>query len=80
MDAVPDIDVTALEEVAAFDADLRRRGVTLWLANLNARPLLGHGRPHRRPLQPPGPPEVVGEGLGVHVGQARTRTGWQRSG
>jgi MFS superfamily sulfate permease-like transporter len=39
MDAVPDIDVTALEQVVGFDADLRRRGVTLWLADLNARPL-----------------------------------------
>jgi sulfate permease, SulP family len=37
--AVPDIDVTALEVLGSFDADLRRRGITLWLANLNARPL-----------------------------------------
>jgi sulfate permease, SulP family len=39
LDAVPDIDVTALDVVAGLDTDLRRRGVTLWLANLNARPL-----------------------------------------
>lgn len=39
LDAVPDIDVTALEALPSFDADLRRRGITLWLANLNARPL-----------------------------------------
>jgi sulfate permease, SulP family len=39
LDAVPDIDVTALDLLAGFDADLRRRGVTLWLANPNARPL-----------------------------------------
>ena len=38
-DAVPDIDVTALDIVDSLDADLRRRGVTLWLTNLNARPL-----------------------------------------
>jgi sulfate permease, SulP family len=38
-DAVPDIDVTALEVLSSLDADLRARGVTLWLANLNARPL-----------------------------------------
>jgi len=25
--------------VASLDADLRRRGVTLWLTNLNGRPL-----------------------------------------
>jgi sulfate permease, SulP family len=37
--AVPDIDVTALEVLSSFDADLRARGITLWLANLNARPL-----------------------------------------
>jgi SulP family sulfate permease len=37
--AVPDIDVTALDVLASFDADLRGRGITLWLANLNARPL-----------------------------------------
>jgi sulfate permease, SulP family len=39
LDAVPDIDVTALDVVAGLDADLRRRGITLWLTNLNARPL-----------------------------------------
>ena len=39
LDAVPDIDVTALDVVASLDADLRRRGVTLWLTNLNGRPL-----------------------------------------
>jgi sulfate permease, SulP family len=39
MDAVPDIDVTALEVVASLDADLGRRGITLWLTNLNDRPL-----------------------------------------
>ena len=39
LDAVPGIDVTALDVVASLDADLRRRGVTLWLTNLNARPL-----------------------------------------
>jgi MFS superfamily sulfate permease-like transporter len=39
MDAVPDIDVTALEVLSSFDADLRGRGITLWLAHLNARPL-----------------------------------------
>jgi sulfate permease, SulP family len=37
--AVPDIDVTALEVLSSFDADLRARGIGLWLANLNARPL-----------------------------------------
>jgi MFS superfamily sulfate permease-like transporter len=37
--AVPDIDVTALEVLASLDADLGQRGITLWLANLNARPL-----------------------------------------
>jgi sulfate permease, SulP family len=37
--AVPDIDVTALEVLPALDADLRGRGITLWLANLNERPL-----------------------------------------
>jgi sulfate permease, SulP family len=37
--AVPDIDVTALDLLPAVDADLRRRGITLWLANLNERPL-----------------------------------------
>jgi sulfate permease, SulP family len=37
--AVPDIDVTALQVLESFDADLRARGITLWLANLNARPL-----------------------------------------
>jgi sulfate permease, SulP family len=37
--AVPDIDVTALQVLAGFDADLHERGITLWLANLNARPL-----------------------------------------
>ncbi|HEV3013259.1 MAG TPA: SulP family inorganic anion transporter, partial [Actinomycetota bacterium] len=39
LDAVPDIDVTALDVVAGLDAELRRRGITLWLTNLNARPL-----------------------------------------
>jgi SulP family sulfate permease len=39
LDAVPDIDVTALDVMASLDLDLRRRGVTLWLTNLNARPL-----------------------------------------
>jgi SulP family sulfate permease len=39
LDAVPDIDVTALDMLAGFDRDLRRRGITLWLATLNARPL-----------------------------------------
>ena len=38
LDAVPDIDVTALDVVASLDAELRRRGITLWLTNLNARP------------------------------------------
>lgn len=37
--AVPDVDVTALEVLAGFDAELRGRGITLWLANLNTRPL-----------------------------------------
>jgi sulfate permease, SulP family len=37
--AVPDVDVTALDVLAEFDADLGRRGITLWLANLNERPL-----------------------------------------
>jgi MFS superfamily sulfate permease-like transporter len=37
--AVPDIDVTALEVLAGLDADLRVQGITLWLANLNTRPL-----------------------------------------
>jgi MFS superfamily sulfate permease-like transporter len=37
--AVPDIDVTVLDLLAGFDAELRERGVTLWLADLNARPL-----------------------------------------
>ncbi|HSO51302.1 MAG TPA: sodium-independent anion transporter, partial [Actinomycetes bacterium] len=39
LDAVSDIDVTALDIVAGLDAELRRRGITLWLTNLNARPL-----------------------------------------
>jgi SulP family sulfate permease len=42
--AVPDIDVTALEVLSSFDADLRARGISLWLANLNARPLDMLGR------------------------------------
>jgi sulfate permease, SulP family len=37
--AVPDIDVTVVDLLAGFDAELRERGVTLWLADLNARPL-----------------------------------------
>jgi SulP family sulfate permease len=36
---VLDIDVTALEVLSSFDGDLRARGITLWLANLNTRPL-----------------------------------------
>ncbi|MDP9208921.1 MAG: sodium-independent anion transporter [Actinomycetota bacterium] len=40
LDAVSDIDVTALDVVvASLDAELGRRGITLWLTNLNARPL-----------------------------------------
>jgi sulfate permease, SulP family len=39
LDAVPDIDVTALDRLVGFDRDLRQRGITLWLATLNARPL-----------------------------------------
>jgi SulP family sulfate permease len=39
LDAVPDIDVTALDLLPSFDADLRERSITLWLANPNARPL-----------------------------------------
>ena len=35
--AVPDIDITALDELPAFDANARERGITLWLANINAR-------------------------------------------
>ena len=42
--AVPDIDVTALEMLSSFDVDLRGRGISLWLANLNARPLDMLGR------------------------------------
>ena len=37
--AVPDIDVTAIDLLAGFDADLRGRGITLWMVNLNERPL-----------------------------------------
>jgi sulfate permease, SulP family len=37
--AVPDVDVTATDLLADFDAELRRRGVTLWMVNLNERPL-----------------------------------------
>lgn len=37
--AVPDIDITALDELPAFVANGRERGITLWLANINARPL-----------------------------------------
>jgi sulfate permease, SulP family len=37
--AVPDIDITALDLLPMVDADLRERGITLWLANINARPL-----------------------------------------
>jgi sulfate permease, SulP family len=37
--AVPDIDITALDLLPMVDADLRGRGITLWLANINARPL-----------------------------------------
>jgi SulP family sulfate permease len=37
--AVPDIDVTALQVLDSFNADLREREISLWLANLNARPL-----------------------------------------
>jgi hypothetical protein len=33
------------------------------------RPLLDHRRGDHRPFQPPGPPEMVGEGMGVHVRQ-----------
>jgi MFS superfamily sulfate permease-like transporter len=36
--AVSDID-TALDELPAFDANARERGITLWMANINARPL-----------------------------------------
>jgi MFS superfamily sulfate permease-like transporter len=39
LDAVPDIDVTALDLLPSFDADLRERSITLWLANPNDRPL-----------------------------------------
>ena len=39
LDAVPDIDVTALDVVAGLEADLAGRGVTLSLTNLNDRPL-----------------------------------------
>jgi MFS superfamily sulfate permease-like transporter len=37
--AVPDIDVTAIDLLAEFDAELRGRGITLWMVNLNERPL-----------------------------------------
>jgi high affinity sulfate transporter 1 len=37
--AVPDIDISALDLLPTVDAELRERGITLWLANLNARPL-----------------------------------------
>jgi sulfate permease, SulP family len=37
--AVPDIDISALDLLPAVDTDLRGREITLWLANLNARPL-----------------------------------------
>jgi sulfate permease, SulP family len=37
--AVPDIDVTAIDLLAGFDAELRGRGITLWMVNLNERPL-----------------------------------------
>jgi MFS superfamily sulfate permease-like transporter len=37
--AVPDIDISALDLLPAVDEDLRGRGITLWLANINARPL-----------------------------------------
>jgi sulfate permease, SulP family len=37
--AVPDIDITAMDVAAGLETDLRRRGIALWLANLNERPL-----------------------------------------
>jgi SulP family sulfate permease len=37
--AVADIDITALDLLPTVDAELHERGITLWLANLNARPL-----------------------------------------
>jgi MFS superfamily sulfate permease-like transporter len=37
--AVPDIDVTALDLLVGLEAELRERGVVLWMANLNERPL-----------------------------------------
>ena len=37
--AVADIDISALDLLPTVDAELRERGITLWLANLNARPL-----------------------------------------
>ena len=36
---MPDIGVAASDELPAFDANVRERGITLWLANINARPL-----------------------------------------
>jgi len=39
LDAVPDIDISALDLLPTVDAELRERGITLWLANINARPL-----------------------------------------
>ena len=39
LDAVPDIDISALDLLPTVDAELRERGITLWLANINTRPL-----------------------------------------
>jgi MFS superfamily sulfate permease-like transporter len=37
--AVPDVDISALDLLPTVDAELRGRGITLWLANINTRPL-----------------------------------------
>ena len=37
--AVPDVDISALDLLPTVDAELRERGITLWLANINTRPL-----------------------------------------
>ena len=39
MTGMPGIDVTALSILPAFDRDLAARGVSLWLAGINERPL-----------------------------------------
>jgi hypothetical protein len=42
---------------------------------LEQRPLLDHGPSHHRPVQPPRAPEMVGQGVGVHVGQPEHEQG-----